>query len=89
MTNGEDSVKEGLHAEDAADQVISPREIDLHLEDQLGIHKGRSGDPALDQLELLVDPLALLLIQISEEVGISKAISLEGIRRDHSPLEAD
>jgi hypothetical protein len=33
MTNGEDGAKEGLHAEDAADGVVSSREIDLHLED--------------------------------------------------------
>ncbi len=44
--------------------------------------------PPLDQLELLVDPLALFHIRISEEEGISKATSLKGIGHDHSPLEA-
>jgi hypothetical protein len=39
MTNEEDCTKEGLHAEDAADGVTSPREIYLHFEDRLDIQE--------------------------------------------------
>ncbi len=77
MTDREDCAKEGLHAEDTADQVVSPREIYLHLEDQLGIQERWSGTPALDQLELLVDALALLHVRVSEEECIAKATSLD------------
>ncbi len=55
----------------------------------MGIRERLSGTPTLDQLELLIDVLALLDVGISEEEGIAKATSLEGIRSDHRPLETD
>ncbi len=57
----------------------------------MGICERWSGTPvlALDQLELLIDALALLDVGISEEEGIAKATGLKGIRSDHHPLETD
>ncbi len=53
----------------------------------MGICERQSGTPTLDQLELLIDALALLDVGIREEEGIAKATGLEGIRSDHHPLE--
>jgi hypothetical protein len=43
----------------------------------LGIQERWSGTPALDQVKLLVDALALLHIGVSKEEGIAKATGLE------------
>jgi hypothetical protein len=88
MNKGEGRAKEGLHAEDAADWVVSPREIYLHLEDRLGIQERRSGAPTLDQVELLVDALVLFHVGVSDGKGIAKATGLEWIGDDHCLLES-
>jgi hypothetical protein len=43
----------------------------------LGIQERQIGAPALDQLELLVDALAILHVGFSEDEGIAKATGLE------------